>query len=325
MKWVIITTSGKNPGDEFIQIGLSNVITRIDPNASGYIIDKETPNINEPQEFDKCIWAGMPVFWSLNDNSSWNVPWWKALTQGNISSDKDKFCVLGAGSFQDATDVKRGANTDRLHLEASIIDQRSHIVVVRDDVVNNITNMNFDVQVCPAILSTYDMEKTESIKGCNLMPNGAHYSEFNQNESNIWRAKQPQISNILQENKFVFFAHNHNEYQHARTLGWNDSDIIAYKSNPKEMLGHYRNVDQFFGNRVHGCIVSRANGADVISCGYDSRQSAVKLSGATTLLPSEITTDYIQTWACSEPQGSTIQLEKIMKYYEDILTDFMGK
>lgn len=323
MNWLIVSTIGKNPGDEFIRHGISNVIKLIDDAATGLVVDKETHSIHKEHEFDKCVWAGMPVFWSLYNNTSWHVPWWSVLVNGWVSESKSDFCVLGAGSFQDWQHIDRGLDRDKMHEQASLLNDRSHCVVVRDPVACDITGVDFPVQVCPAILATYGLKKTKSTKACNLMPNGAHYGEFNQSQHTHWQHKQQQIASILLQNKYTFFAHNDAEYRHALSLGWDVDSIVNYNKDTRNMLNEYRNVDKFFGNRVHGCIVSRGNGADVISCGYDSRQEAVKLSGAQTFLPEELDLNKFNDWAESEPNSVEFDSTHMMDWYCDVMTKFM--
>lgn len=324
MNWLLVSTIGKNPGDEFIRCGVGNVIKRIDQHATGLIVDKETNSIHKPHDFDKCIWAGMPVFWSLDHNCSWNVPWWNVLTRGWVSENKNDFCVLGAGSFQDWKNSKRGLNQDKMHEEARLLNERSHCVVVRDQIACDITNIEFTVKVCPAILSTYNVQKTSSIKACNLMPRGAHYTQFNEKQHKHWCDKQQRIADTLRANNYIFFAHNDEEHDHAIRLGWVEDDIVNYNKDTNNMLKHYRNVDKFFGNRVHGCIVSRANGADVISCGYDTRQEAVRLAGADVYTPEDLDLNMIENWARDEPRDMPIDLDQIMNWYCDLLNDFMA-
>lgn len=325
MNWLIVSTIGKNPGDEFIKCGVRNIIKRVDKHATGQVVDKETRSIHVPHEFDKCIWAGMPVFWSLHDNTSWNVPWWNVLTRGWVSESKHDFCVLGAGSFQDWNDCNRGLNRDKMQQEAALLNDRAHAVVVRDPVVRDITNMQFPVKVCPAILANYNTDKTASVKACNLMPRGAHYTQFNATQHTCWLEKQRQVAAILLSNNFMFFAHNDEEYNHAINLGWNVDTIVNYKKDTNNMLEQYRNVDKYFGNRVHGCIVSRANGADVISCGYDSRQEAVRLSGARVLTPEQLDLNLLSMWAESEPKTTCFDLDSTMDWYCELMSEFIKK
>tara|TARA_R110000822_G_scaffold145230_1_gene284057 strand:- start:970 stop:1950 length:981 start_codon:yes stop_codon:yes gene_type:complete len=326
MKWVVISTVGKNPGDEFIRVGIGHAIKAVDSKATGSIIDKESNSIFRPEPFDRCILAGMPVFWSLDGNNCWTgVKWWKVLADGWVSNDKRKFAIIGAGSFQDQTNIFRGVNKERLHKEASNLNDRSHTIIVRDDIVNKTTGMNFDVKVCPAILATYDLLKTGSINGCNMMPEGAHYGVFSPTEAGIWQSKAQSIAKELLRNDFKFFSHNDNERLFAKHLGWVDKNIIHYTGDTKAFLQHYKNVDKFFGNRVHGCIVSRANNADVISCGYDSRQEAVRLSGSKILLPSELDINKFSRWVENSDGGKPIDVDNIFDYYKDVLSEFKGE
>ena len=82
-------------------------------------------------------------------------------------------------------------------------------------------------------------------------------------------------------------------------------------------------MDKFFGNRVHGCIVARGVGADVISCGYDSRQEAVRQSGARVVLPSELDLDKLDTWCSSKDKGEPFDLEREFDWYKKHITAFM--
>lgn len=322
MKWLLISTIGKNPGDEFIRVGAEYLISKVDKNAAIEVIDKETNDIHNKFDFDKCVWAGMPVFWSLYSNNNWTIRWWKSMTGQWPSQNKNNFCVLGAGSFQDWENIYRGADVNGLSASAAKLKDNAFKIVARDPIVNYICKSNFKVLTCPAIFSCQNQPKTQSIKACNLMPGGAHYRDFNPHQSQVWDSIQKSIADSLIKNNFTFFAHNHKEYQFAKQLGWNEKSIINYNGNTNLMLENYRNVDKFFGNRVHGCIVSRGNGADVISCGYDSRQEAVKLSGAKTFLPSQINVEQIAKWTQSAPVLEKPDLKTLESEYIDILNNF---
>ena len=324
MKWLIVSTIGKNPGDEFIRCGIENLINYADKNCVIQVLDKETNDFNTRVDFDKCVWAGMPIFWSLNGNNNWNIKWWKHMVGEWPSNFKKKFCVLAAGSFQDWKDINRGVDRDGIALSARKLMQNSFFVTARDPVVNDICNTIFPTLVCPAILALLGVKKTDSIKGCNLMPDGGHYQTFCPSEAKEWLTIQGKIAGILKKNNFKFFAHSDGEKKHALDLGWKLNDIISYTGSPRQMLQSYRNVDQYFGNRVHGCIVSRGNGADVVSCGYDSRQEAVRLSGAKVFLPSSLDLSFLSNWASSPPSLKHFNLITLRDSYLKILNDFIN-
>lgn len=322
MKWLLITTIKKNPGDEFIRVGIQKLITEIDNDPRFILVDKETTDMDTILNFDKSVWCGMPLFWSLNENKNHNIKWWKYLVGGWPSIRKNNFCVLGGGSFQDWESVERNADINGLIKSAKDLCRHSYLVTVRDPIVNLMCKTNFEVIVCPAIFSTHGIKKINSIKGCNLMPNGGHYSIFNPKQSLIWQEKVKLISDILLKNDFKFFAHNEEENQFAINMGWKRVNIINYNKNVNDFLNSYRNVDQYFGNRVHGCIVSRGNNANVISCGYDSRQEAVKLTKAKTILPSELNLSKLETWAKYYKPGKNINLPLIKRRYLKIIKEF---
>jgi hypothetical protein len=293
MKWCIITTKYKNPGDEFIRVGIENMIREVDSEAIIELVDKEAEDMFALHNFDKCILAGMPVFWSFHSNDFWNIKWWKPLIE-YYSVDKNKFMVLGAGSFQNWENVTDGVNTYEYINQTNTISNQSWKITLRDNIPNVLANTSFDVLPCPAIFSTKNYEKTGDIKLCNLMPIGGHYTDFNVNQSRIWGSKVRDITKILQDNDFTFIAHNKQEEQFAQYMNW--KNIIAYDGNPESLLQYYKNCVKYFGNRVHGAIVSRGVNADVLSCGFDSRQEAVKLTGATCLLPSQLGLTELEKW-----------------------------
>ena len=88
------------------------------------------------------------------------------------------------------------------------------------------------------------------------------------------------------------------------------------------LLSYYRNCTKYFGNRVHGAILSRGVNADVLSCGYDSRQEAVKLTGATCLLPSQLGLDQLEKWVDRNLNQPQFMFDDEYKKQKKIIKDF---
>lgn len=319
MKWCIITTIGKNPGDEFIRIGVENIIREVDKNAEICLVDKETSDIFNNHNFDKCILAGMPVFWSFYDNNFWEIGWWKPIAE-HYSADKNKFMIMGAGSFQNWKDPTIGLHHKKYNSEIKNISERSWKLILRDKVPNDLTGFNFDVLTCPAVFSTKKYKKTSDIKLCNLMPHGSHYANYDLSEYQQWTSKVKQLTPVLQNAGFTFIAHSSTEAAFAQQVGW--KDIITYNGDPGSLLPHYKNCVKYFGNRVHGCIVAKGVNADVLSCGYDSRQEAVKHSGATCLLPSQIDITQIEKWVDRDLDQPIFEFEKEFEQQKNIVNEF---
>ena len=77
MKWLLVTTIGTNPGDEMIRLGVQNLISKIDSNAQYELLNKESKQDRQANhEFDKAVWCGMPVFWSIVGNHCSDIVWW---------------------------------------------------------------------------------------------------------------------------------------------------------------------------------------------------------------------------------------------------------
>jgi len=309
MEWLLITTIGRNPGDEWIRIGVQNLISKVDSQARFILLDKESPSlIKTVVNFDKCVWCGMPVFWSHDENKNNNMPWWNELMLGWVSERKNDFLVLGAGSFfpwdlpQETIVYK-----DLLEKSARDVIERSFFVTARDSFVSTMTKTNIPAMVCPAAFSILGFEQNNELKIANLMPEGSHFKEFNPGESLIWELKKHRIAEILRENGFVFVAHNLLEYQFAQENRW--KDIILYNGDPYGLLKYYGRCGKYFGNRIHGAIVARGNNADVWSIGYDSRQEAVRISGAKVSRPSELDYDQIEKWATEPIKAKPFDME----------------
>jgi len=296
MRWLLITTIGKNPGDEWIRIGIQNVIREVDPDREYILLDKESPSMRKTQvEFDKCIWCGMPVFWSQGENQNCRISWWQELMLNWPSERKNDFMVLGAGSFFPwGSELETVSDRQQLIQSAQDVLQRSFCVTARDEIVPRVTEMPIPHIVCPAVFSVLDCRKSHELKLANIMPNGAHYTSFGPQEAVIWNEKKHRISNILRNNGFVFVAHSLAELQFAQKCGW--EKIIPYNGDPYGLLEYYGRCGKYFGNRVHGAIVARGNDADTWSVGYDSRQEAVRLSGARVSRPSELDINEIEDW-----------------------------
>jgi len=296
MRWLLITTIGKNPGDEWIRIGIQNVIREVDPESEYILIDKESPSNRKTQvEFDKCIWCGMPVFWSQGENQNCRISWWQELMLAWPSERKNDFMVLGAGSFFPwGRELKTVSDKQQLIQSAEDVLQRSFCVTARDEIVPRVTQRPIPHIICPAVFSILDYRKSHELKLANIMPNGAHYTSFGPQEASIWNEKKQRISEILRDNGFVFVAHSLAEFQFAQKFGW--KKIIPYNGDPHGLLEYYGRCGKYFGNRIHGAIVARGNDAETWSVGYDSRQEAVRLSGARVSRPSERESQDLRNW-----------------------------
>jgi hypothetical protein len=230
---------------------------------------------------------------------------------------------MGAGSFQNWQDPNLGVNIDKYKTEINNIVNRSWKVTLRDNVPNKISNLDLDVLPCPAIFSTKKYNKVKNLKLCNIMPIGGHYTEFDSVQSNIWQNMINDVCKILQEKDFIFIAHNSKEEQFAKHMNW--KNIISYNGNPESLLPYYNDCVKYFGNRIHGAIVAKGVNADVLSCGFDSRQEATKLVGCTGLLPSQLGLEQLEKWTNRNLNQPIFNFENEFKKQKDIVKEFKNK
>ncbi len=296
MKWLLVTTIGTNPGDEMIRLGVQNLISKIDSNAQYELLNKESKQDRQANhEFDKAVWCGMPVFWSIVGNHCSDIVWWPMFKV--LGKNPRVFMVVGAGSFFPWEKKITPWRSGDLKNAAIKLNEVCWKLYARDKIVPQVTGIDFEVCVCPAAFAV-DPTKEKTLKVCNFMPDGAHYRKFGERESARWRDILPKISEICRNNGFVVSAHSADEYALAKKLGWPDERIYKYVSGKPELVADvYSRATCYVGNRVHGAICAAAAGAEVISIGYDTRQEAVKLSGATCLRPSEVDLNRIEAFS----------------------------
>lgn len=297
MRWMLVTTTGKNPGDDFICEGVKSVVRSVDKDPIFQIIDKEVPEQwQNHKPFDKAVWCGMPVFWSEPGNECSEISWSRFLL-GSFSERKSDCLVVGAGSF---------TTYPRIHINspgkvigyASAIKRRCYDVWVRDSVANAITSQDFHVATCPAILAGYDKSGTYPDQMlCNIMPEGSHYRRFGMKESKVWDSMKGDIAKILCDAGFTFVAHRADEARFAKEHGWNDGNIISYNgSNALDLALAHRHCRKYFGNRIHGAIAARSFGGDSICVNYDSRINAANIAGCESYAPSQLSAGYVKDW-----------------------------
>lgn len=300
MKWLLLTNP-RNPGDCFARLGCEYLIRKADPDARFRLLDKHSQAVHEPIAFDRAVVCGMPLFWSHDTEACWRESWWKALCEW-ISDEPRKLMLAGVGSFTPWPGSTKIGNPAALHSSAKHILSRCHSCYARDPVVSKIVGHNLPVLPCPSVYSLQGIEPRRIGKVCNLMPDGAHYAKYNPPESEAWHKLRARVAEILIQAGFIFAAHNEREFQLAEIFGWERDRIVCDSSDPVHLLELYAGATCYFGNRIHGAIVSRAAGADVTCIGYDSRQEAVRLVGARVMPPSEIDLRWLEDWANDTPQ-----------------------
>jgi len=281
MKYLLITTTGnRNTGDELIRIGVQNLVKMIDPEAEFELLDKETDSW-QPREFNKAILCGMPLFWNNEVSTSQSISWWGMMMKGWISERKKDFLILGVGNVI-------GEYIEDLFTYATAVQQaidRAFAVTVRNFVGNHPDLID---SVCPSVFAVEEI-KEPKYKLCNFMPDGAHDSHFNPKEARIWQNILPEINRYCLANDYYFIVHSHKDYriEKPEELGWNE-DRIIYFDTAEEYLNIYAQVKCYFGNRMHGSVITMALGRPSLAIGYESRGLMVRKVGGEVMLPSEV-------------------------------------
>ena len=280
MKILLVSTGGnRNPGDQFIRLGVQNLVSSVCPEAELERIDKEDhEDITRERPFDKVILCGMPLWWDNPVSFSADVHWWEPLMRGWLSERKKDFLILGAGSVVG----RHPFNAARF---AAAVDEcvgRAFAVVTRNHVMDHPDLVN---SICPAAFST-GFSADKPLKLCNLMPSGAHDAHLNEVEAAVWQERVlPQLAPALRAHGFQFCAHDQVEYYLARSLCWADPKLFE---TPEEYVALYRQARAYVGNRLHAGVVVAASGGTASVVGYDSRIEMLRPFTRGIFKPSEI-------------------------------------
>lgn len=287
MKWLLITTICKNVGDDFARIGVQNLIREIDPQAQFELLCKESEGIHKPRPFDRAVLCGMPLFWSIYSNECQEIDWWKPIIRGWVSQTKRNFAVIGAGHVF----VNEIFNFRRYCEAIEEVISRAHVVTTREPVMDHPKIVE---GVCPAAFATTPDPVVGGLKLCNLMPAGGHHFclKTQDREIQTWNAVLPGVAKWLRDEGFSFVSHDGTERDLAMRLGWKENEIKFFGA-PEYYLDLYRQASVYFGNRLHGAVVSASVGAKTLAIAADSRIRMVHRVGGQAYYPSQFTLDMI--------------------------------
>lgn len=291
MKWLLITTLGKNPGDGLIRIGCERLVREVDADAVFDYLDKEDESTQVARPFDRAVVCGMPMFWHEDFTKSSDMPWWPLLTRGWPAQDRRRIMALGVGS---CCSTLGRAYKASFFLEDA---QRSMWSVVLRD--NYIPESWSEVICCPGLFAIDAGAKSDHL--VNLMPDGGHWPAFNQAEAATWASMYRELVSIFSGAGWKLVAHSSEVLDAAISAGWSGDYVLA--DTAEAMVAAYANAAVYFGNRVHGAIASLASGGQAVCVGYDSRIRAASRAGAITMRPSNL--DLAQVAAPAGP-GSTL-------------------
>jgi hypothetical protein len=287
LKWLLITTLGTNPGDEFARIGVQNLIRDVDPKAEFDLLNKEDPAHYYRRDFDRAVICGMPLFWSL-DQDNYDIWWWDQIFGGWIAKDRRKLMAMGVGHVV-LDDIP---NFAKYVFSINYVIQNTWALTFREPIMDHPKVMD---SICPSAFAV----KSGLLKKyqlCNFMLGSGHFQyAASKDEYESWMSKQETISACLRNTGFKFVAHTMAEVELARNMGWKGREIF-YFANPEGYLDLYSQTGQYFGHRLHGAAVVAAAGGSAWGVAYDSRVKMVQRLGGYACKPSKVLIDNFRDW-----------------------------
>lgn len=291
MKWLLITnTENRNPGDEWIRIGVERMVRDVDPSPKFIIKNKEFVEDQDTEvEFDRAIWCGSPLFWSHTYQGCWENYWWDKWIHGWLFKEPRKILVLGVGDA-----VGREIH-DKAGFKAAVelVKSKCWMLVTRNRIA---CDEDIPVSCCPSVFALMDDRTQKSIRLCNLMPDGAHDPIMNEDEAKIWREKVNELSKFLAGLGFEDVCHANFEEEFLEQLGWPHDRVHRKPKTAEEYLPVYAKASVYVGNRMHGAMLAIGAGGASFVVGYDSRVKMVEFVGGTTTCPSKLDLDSLQKW-----------------------------
>lgn len=291
MKWLLITNTGnRNPGDEWIRIGVQRLVRDVDSSPRFILKNKETVEDQESEvEFDRAIWCGSPLFWSHKSQNCWENHWWSRWINGWLFKEPRKVLVLGVG------DAVGKEIHDKAGFKASVelVKSKCWMLVTRNRMMDDGEIL---VSCCPSVFALFGDITRKSVRLCNLMPDGAHDSVMNEDEAEIWKEKVKEFSDFLIREGFESVCHAHSEEDFLEELGWPPDQVHRKPNTSEEYLPVYSKAEIYVGNRLHGAMLAIGAGGAAFAIGYDSRMKMVEFVNGTTCYPSELEVIKFQKW-----------------------------
>lgn len=284
MKYLLITTVGKNPGDEFIRIGLRKLISENDANAEFTLVDKEDESTWCPfKNYDKIVLCGMPYLWSNCNGSTLDAPWYRYVVEAAIDEGRPRdFAALGIGCFFGTDGIK-----DHMAVAKAFRDLRKgYATATFRDLHMPFMGLSGHALPCPSVFAVKNLKKT--LKLVNIMPTGTHYDILCREQSQLFiEHVRPMLLDIGSQSEWLFVCHSKHERDFLLSSGIHECKAL-YSDSPFDYLGWYSAASDVISCRVHGAIVGAASGSRTVGICMDSRLTAGTLAGANMVMPSAV-------------------------------------
>lgn len=297
MRWLLISNNG-NPGDIWVRIGIQEIIRRLDAKPKFIIRERDYREVDphhgltepeEPLDFDHSVLCGMPILWSHTEpdgkkSSTVQHASWEPLT--GWCSSNGRMIVAGFGILLfcpekqyewQQPDPKVVEKLQKFFDTCPLVYSRSPLAKQYFPKVNHLH--------CPSVLAL-PQDREKDLKLANFMPGGGHYPGMATEAVKKMEAMMPDLAKRLIADGFHFAAHRNAERDLALELGWTADKIYTWRSTGK-LLDVYARCSRYFGNRIHGAIVSRAVGAECTVISYDTRLATCRNMGIQTFTPAE--------------------------------------
>lgn len=311
MKVTFITTENHNIGDDFVRLGLENLLTEVNPEIDFQTIHKHKPlsvrgdfykhiplsisnfldsllPFNTQDKIlsaDKVIISGAPLYWChpKKNSHSFQNEWFIPLIKKRLNEKKQIYLLtLAIGSCQNYGDDSSHACND-CSMFLNDLYKHSTLLTVRDKYLQEVyalQSKKVSCIPCPSLFAkdTFGLKKERSdYIVMNCMEYGGHYDFLNIIDKENWQKKFIQLYQYFKtQQQVIISCHSQNEVSLIKNILPN-ADIFYKENDPKAYLYLYKNASFGIVNRIHAAYALASFGVQSIVIGNDSRVQMLDL------------------------------------------------
>jgi len=321
MKWLLITNNG-NPGDIWVRLGVQQIIRRLDEKPIFIIRERDHRStdphhgLTEPEgglKFDYSVICGMPLLWCHREPDGQLSTTIQHSSWGAINGwcSRRPMIIAGFGILLACKENMHDYDQPNKEVLSKIEDlfKKCKLVYARTPLAKKFwPDMRF--LSCPSVLAL-PQDKEKDLKLANFMPGGGHYPGLARKASEEMEKRMPDLAKRLIAADWHFAAHRVAEEELALKLGWPKERIHTWKYDGSRgtLINAYARCSKYFGNRIHGAIMSRAAGAQAAVIAYDTRLAAVWSLGGYAFTPFDLPADF-NLWIDEPPVALPFKIDE---------------
>lgn len=314
----LVTTVGRNIGDEFIREGVRSFLDEVLGDYDALYVDKHDlttahkplldeldPPTDKLEAADLIVQCGAPQFWHLGQSSCFNDPWvialWDRLAQ---LRHRTPILNLGIGTCQPRQDDMGSlADTPELAAFARRVVECCAMTTTRDGLTSRLLGA-FDLPhthlPCPAFAAARRVMhgRTEpadarDVLAINFMELAGHWLLKPDNDPRRWSdVVLKTLATLRSQYRLLFVAHDAADRKFLAYCNAPDEHVF-FSRDYRDYLSLYSRVAGIVANRVHAAVCVAGFGKPAVLVGTDSRIATASELGIPTMDQADVSAEWI--------------------------------